>query len=128
MKVLLDSHALLWAVDNPAQLSAAARATLQDPANELLISAASLWEIAIKVGLKKLLLTLPYRDWMNRAFADLALTMLPINVDYADAQIAMPWHHRDPFDRLVIAQALTDGIEIVSADSTFDSYGVRRIW
>jgi PIN domain nuclease of toxin-antitoxin system len=128
MRVLLDSHALLWAVDNPAQLSAAARTALQDPANELLISAGSLWEIAIKVGLRKLILTLPYRDWITRALTDLALTILPITVDYADAQIALPWHHRDPFDRLVIAQALTDGIEVVSADSTFDSYGVRRIW
>jgi PIN domain nuclease of toxin-antitoxin system len=75
-----------------------------------------------------LTLSSPYRDWMNRAIATLGLTIVPITVEYADAQAALPWHHRDPFDRLLIAQALTDGIAIVGADTQFDAYGVTRVW
>ncbi|HKB01798.1 MAG TPA: type II toxin-antitoxin system VapC family toxin [Gemmataceae bacterium] len=128
MRLLVDSHTVIWAVDDPTQLSPAARAALQDPANELLVSAATIWEIAIKVGLGKLVLTLPYRQWMNRAIADLGLTLLPITVAYADAQAGLPRHHGDPFDRLLAAQALTEGISIIGADTAFDPYGVSRIW
>jgi PIN domain nuclease of toxin-antitoxin system len=128
MRLLVDSHALLWAVDDPRQLSSSAATALQDPANELLLSAASVWEIAIKVGLKKLSLNLPYRQWMNQAVTDLDLSILPITVEYAGVQAGLPNHHRDPFDRLIIAQALTAGIPIVSADAAFTLYGVKRLW
>jgi PIN domain nuclease of toxin-antitoxin system len=128
MRPLVDSHTLIWAVDAPGHLSPAAATALQDPANDLLISAATIWEIAIKVGQSKLTLSSPYRDWMNSAIADLGLGILPVTVEYADAQASLPMHHRDPFDRLMIAQALTDGIPIVSSDTTFDLYGVTRLW
>jgi PIN domain nuclease of toxin-antitoxin system len=128
MRLLVDAHSLIWAADDPSRLSPAATAALQDPANELLVSAATVWEIAIKVGLGKLTLSLSYRDWMNRAITDLGLSLLPVTVDYAAAQAALPWHHRDPFDRLLIAQALTEGIPIVSADGQFDAYGIVRVW
>jgi PIN domain nuclease of toxin-antitoxin system len=128
VRLLVDSHTVIWAVDDPSQLSPAATAALQNPANELLVSAATIWEIAIKVGLGKLILTLPYRQWMNRAIADLGLTILPITVEYADVQAGLPRHHGDPFDRLLVAQALTEGISIVGADAAFDSYAVSRIW
>jgi len=81
MKLLVDSHALLWAADQPSQLSAAAAAALRDPANDLVVSAATVWELAIKVGLKKLTLTKPYREWMTQALADLDAVLLPITVD-----------------------------------------------
>jgi PIN domain nuclease of toxin-antitoxin system len=128
MRLLLDSHTLIWAVDDVTQLSNAAAVALQDPANELLFSAATIWEISIKVGLGKLTLALPYRQWMNQAIADLGLSILPITVEYADRQASLPGHHRDPFDRLIIAQALTDGLTIVCADPAFDPYGVARLW
>lgn len=128
MRVLIDSHALIWAVDEPSQLSPVASAALQDPANDRLLSAATVWEIAIKVGLKKLVLVSPFRQWMNQAIGDLALLMLPITVEYADVQAGLPNHHRDPFDRLIIAQALTEGIPVVSSDPAFDAYGVNRWW
>src|SRR5262249_44569311 len=118
-----DSHTLLWAVDDPTHLSPAATAALQDPANELLLSAATVWEIAIKVGLAKLALTLPYLQWMRRAISDLGLVILPITPEYADVQSGLPLHHRDPFDRLIVAQALAEAIAIVSADALFDPYG-----
>ncbi len=128
MRLLIDAHALLWAMDDPAQLSGQAATALQDPANQLLISAGTVWEISIKVGLGKLTLSLPYRRWMDRVFVDLGLSVLPVTVEYADRQAALPHHHRDPFDRLLIAQSLTDSIPIVTADAQFNSYGIVRIW
>jgi PIN domain nuclease of toxin-antitoxin system len=92
------------------------------------LSAGTIWEIGIKVGLGKLSLSLPYRLWMDTAIADLDLELLPITVEYADVQAGLPGHHRDPFDRLLAAQALKDGLPLISADAIFDQYGVRRIW
>jgi PIN domain nuclease of toxin-antitoxin system len=128
VRVLIDSHCVIWAVDDPSRLSAAAVNALQDSANELLLSAATIWEIAIKAGLGRLSLSMPYRQWMERAIADLGLTVVPISVDYADAQAQLPWHHRDPFDRLLAAQAQVENVSLVSGDAMFDRYGVERIW
>ena len=128
MRVLLDSHAVIWAVDDPSKLGPQAVTTLRDPDNDLLLSAGTIWEISIKVGLKKLALSTPYRQWMNKAIADLGLTLLPITVEYADAQAGLPRHHGDPFDRLLAAQAKVEDIALVSADAVFDQYGVDRIW
>lgn len=128
MNLIVDTHVVIWAVDDPTRLSPAATWALEDPANRLLLSAGSLWETAIKVGLNKLVLTMPYALWMTRAVADLELTVLAVTIEYADAQAALPDHHRDPFDRLIVAQALVEGVAIVSADATFDAYGVRRVW
>lgn len=128
MRLLLDSHILLWAVDQPSHLSAAAAVALQDPTNDLLVSAGSIWEIAIKVGLKKLTLSLPYKQWMNAALTDLGAVVFPITVDYAEVLTTLPDHHRDPFDRLLVAQALVERVPIVSADPAFDPYGVSRLW
>jgi len=128
VRLLLDTHTLIWAVDDPSKLSGPATTALQDPANELLLSAATVWELAIKIGQKKLTLSLPYREWMDRAIADLELTLLSITVEYADKQAGLPSHHKDPFDRMIIAQALVDGVPVVCADPAFDVYGVTRIW
>lgn len=128
MRVLLDTHALFWAVDDLAKLSATALAAIQDPANDRLLSAATIWELAIKFGMGKITLSLPYRQWMDKAIADLKLSMLPITVEYAERQAALPNHHKDPFDRLLIAQALVEGTPVVSADAALDAYGVTRLW
>lgn len=128
MRLLLDSQTVLWAVDDPSKLGPQAVAALEDSANELLLSAATIWEIAIKAGLKKLSLSMPYRQWMNRAIADLGLTLLPINVEYADVQAGLPRHHGDPFDRLIAAQTQVEDVPLVSVDAVFDRYGVKRIW
>ena len=128
MRLLVDTHSLIWAMDDPAKLSGAAAAAIQDPANDLLISAATVWELAIKVGQNKIALSFPYRQWMERAIADLELTILPITVEYAELQGSLPPHHKDPFDRLMIAQVLVEGIRIVSVDVAFDPYGVTRLW
>jgi PIN domain nuclease of toxin-antitoxin system len=128
MRVLVDSHVLIWYVDQDSLLSPPAHAAISDPANELLFSAGSLWEIAIKLGLGKLGLSLPFRNWMTTAISDLGLIVLPITIEHADVQAGLPRHHGDPFDRLLVAQALVEKVPLVSADATFDLYGVRRIW
>ena len=128
MRLLVDSNALIRAVDQPALLAPAAKSALEDPSNQLLISAATIWEISIKVGLKKLVLSLPYKEWINQAIADLGMSILPINVEYANAQIELPMHHRDPFDRLIITQAVVEKLPIVSSDQMITQYGVNRIW
>ncbi|HSZ59182.1 MAG TPA: type II toxin-antitoxin system VapC family toxin [Tepidisphaeraceae bacterium] len=128
MRVLLDTHTLIWAVSDPTRLGSAAVAALNEPTNELLTSAGTIWEIAIKVGLNKLTLSLPFRQWVNQAITDLSLSVLPITVNYADVQVGLPFHHRDPFDRLLVAQAIMENVPVVTADSMFDAYGVKRIW
>jgi len=125
---LIDSHSLIWALDDPERLSPTASSFFRDRGNTLVLSTASIWEIAIKVGKGKLPLSLPFRRWMVDALAALDLEVLPITLDHADRQIALPFHHRDPFDRLIAAQALVEGIPLVSADPIFDAYGVTRLW
>ena len=128
MKLLVDAHPLIWAVDDPSKLGTQALPALQHSANDLVLSAGTIWEIAIKVGLGKLTLSMPYREWMNQAIVDLGMTVLPITVETADVQSALPKHHRDPFDRLLVAQAQVENIPLVSADPWFDAYGINRVW
>lgn len=128
MKVLLDTHTLIWTMDATELLGVRAEDVVTDDTSELLISAATLWEVGIKVGLSKLTLSLPFRDWMTIAFADLRLTLLPITLEVADIQSRLPHHHRDPFDRLLVAQALAENVSIISIDDKLDPYGITRIW
>lgn len=93
-----------------------------------MLSAATIWEISIKIGQGRLTLSLPFRQWVAQAVSDLNLTLLPITVEYADRQSRLPAHHKDPFDRLLIAQAMEDNIPLVSLDAVFDQYGVTRLW
>jgi PIN domain nuclease of toxin-antitoxin system len=128
MRFLVDSHTLIWAVDDPTKLSRTAVALLLDPNSVRLLSPASYWEMAIKVALGKLPLTMPYRPWMEKAMADLRLDILPITLDHAERVAALPFHHKDPFDRMLAAQSLADGVPLLSGDVVFDAYGVNRSW
>ena len=128
MRLLLDTHAIIWYVDQDQLLSSSAHSAIDDPGNDILVSAASIWEIAIKVGLGKLTLSNAYLPWMNQALAALGASILPITIEYANVQVALPHHHGDPFDRCMIAQALFESVQIVSVDSAFDAYGVSRLW
>lgn len=128
MRRLIDAHALIWAVDDPSKLGPQGVIELKNPANQLVLSAVTIWELSIKVGLGKLKLSLPFRQWMNKAIADLGLSIVPITVEYADVQAGLPQHHGDPFDRMIVAQATVDGMAIISADPQLDAYGVTRIW
>lgn len=128
MRTLLDTHAMIWYVDQETMLSRVAHGAITDPTHDLLISAASIWELAIKASLGKLSLSLPYRQWVTQALLDLRASLLPITVEYADAQVRLPKHHGDPFDRLLIAQAMVEQIPIISNDPALDRYSVTRIW
>ena len=115
-------------MDDPRQLRPRVEQEVADRRNGILVSAATIWEIAIKVGLGKLQLSLPYLKWMERAFAVLDAQMLPVTVEYAAAQMRLPHHHGDAFDRMLAAQALADRLTLVSVDSVFDLYGASRLW
>jgi PIN domain nuclease of toxin-antitoxin system len=128
MRLLLDTHTLLWFYLADPQLSAAARAAIMDPANEKWVSPASYWEIAIKISTGKYIIAQPFEDFMRNAIDANGFRYLHILPRHTAALVAMRYHHRDPFDRLLIAQAQTEGMTLVSADPIFDAYGVTRLW
>lgn len=109
-------------------LSATAKGLLEDPANRKLVSVASCWEIAIKAGLGKLRLGEPSQSYILNALAATGFELLPIDLVHATGVETLPSHHKDPFDRLLIAQAFYEGMPIVSADGALDAYGVTRPW
>lgn len=128
MTLLLDTHAFLWwCADDPA-LPRVARTAIADPANDCLVSAASAWEIAIKASIGKLALEGQVRRFVPEQMAANGFAPLPVSVTHAARVAQLPFHHRDPFDRLLAAQALEERVAIVSGDPIFRKYGVRRIW
>src|SRR4051794_9704185 len=124
MTLLLDTHTFLWFCQGDTSLSVAAKALIEDPNNRKLVSIASCWEIAIKVGLKKLTLGEPAGVYIPAALARAGFELLPIGLEHATTVETLPPHHKDPFDRLLIAQALVDGLPLVSADAAFDPYPI----
>ncbi|MHB1421664.1 MAG: type II toxin-antitoxin system VapC family toxin [Gemmataceae bacterium] len=128
MKLLLDTHAFLWLVAGSPNLSMRAQATLADPANELYLSVASIWEPAIKTGSKKLILNEPLDRFVGKWAVAYQLALLPIQTSHALAVTGLPDHHRDPFDRILIAQALVEGMTLASADAKFNPYSVPILW
>lgn len=109
-------------------MSADARAAIESPANEKHISPASYWELAIKIGLNKFSLTEPFDVLIPQEIRNNGFLIIPISVEHAANIISLPLHHRDPFDRMLIAQALAESMPVVSKDSQFDAYGVQGIW
>ena len=130
MKLLLDSHSLLWYVLGDSQLSSNATACILDPSNEVFVSIASLWEIAIKVSINKLTLHRPYHEFLDKCFVDYGFALLLIEQKHLIHASSLPYpgNHRDPFDRLLVAQSKEEGMSIVSNDVGLDWYGVSRIW
>jgi PIN domain nuclease of toxin-antitoxin system len=128
MRLLLDTHSFLWYVLNDRRLSANARGLISDPSNQIEVSPASYWEIAIKVCLGKYTLNAPYDDFMQRGITGNGFAIRHIDPQHTSVLTTLPMHHRDPFDRLLIAQAMIENIPIVSGDPAFDAYPVRRFW
>ena len=116
MRVLLDTHALLWFLLDDPQLSLAARLLIENPATEVEVSPASYWEIAIKIAKGKYALPEPYEVFMVRELAHNEFRILPVEIRHTALLTTLASHHRDPFDRLLIAQSLVEGIPIVSVD------------
>jgi PIN domain nuclease of toxin-antitoxin system len=128
VKLLLDTHALLWFLSGSGRLSATARIAIEDMANERFFSVAGAWEIAIKASLGKLDLTVPFEKLVPGELRSNDIELLPITPAHLVAVMALPFHHRDPFDRMYVAQAAAEGATVVSADPALDAYGIPRLW
>lgn len=125
MKLLLDTHIFIWWADQPERLSPAALSALQDETNEIVLSVASVWEMQIKMQLGKLKLSLPLKEIIQNQQETNDLTISPVALPHVLALDALPFHHKDPFDRLLIAQSIAEGFTIVTADSQFSAYSVQ---
>lgn len=124
MKLLLDTHAALWFLSGDQRMGQSPRRHLTNSANQVLLSAAVVWEVAIKRSLGKLVAPDEYLGLLLDAGAQ----PLPVSLDHATAVEQLPWHHRDPFDRMLVAQALVEGASLVSHDAALQPYGVRLVW
>ena len=125
MRLLLDTHALLWALATPARLPARTASAIRDPANAVFVSAASVWEIAIKAALGKLTADL---DEVARTSIEVGFEELPVTLAHARRVRELPARHRDPFDRMLVAQALEEGLTIATRDVVIKEYGVPTHW
>jgi PIN domain nuclease of toxin-antitoxin system len=126
--ILLDTHAFLWFILDDPQLSTHSDRVISDRTNTIAISPASYWEIAIKISIGKYSLPEPYDTFIEREISTNDFCILPILTQHTNTLISLPFHHKDPFDRLLIAQAITKNIPIISNDSMLDKYPVHRIW
>ncbi|MDQ3170404.1 MAG: type II toxin-antitoxin system VapC family toxin [Acidobacteriota bacterium] len=126
MSVLLDTQAFLWWVTDDPKLTPRARRAIV--AQRCLLSIASCWEMAIKTGLGKLDMPRPVDRFLQEQLEVNGFELLPISLEHASAVADLPFHHRDPFDRLIVAQARRDELPIVSSDPIFRRYGVKRVW
>jgi len=128
MRLLLDTHTFIWAATLDERLSEKARTLLLDSGNELFVSTASIWEMAIKASLGKLILRQPLEQTINEQIQINGLQILNIEPAHALAVASLPWHHRDPFDRLLICQSKQERLTILGCDRTMDAYGIKRVW
>lgn len=127
MRLLLDTHTFIWFVTDSPKLSVMVKALIENENNEKLLSIASIWEMAIKHSTGKLSFSSPFKVFIQQQLSFNSIDLLNSSLDHIDV-IAMPLHHRDPFDRLLIAQSIVKQIPILSADSTFDAYFIQRLW
>lgn len=128
MRLLLDTHIFIWYVTDNPKLSATTRALIDEGDNDILLSIVSIWEIAIKQSAGKLCFALPFGVFIEQQLRDNSIELLNINLEYIEVVESLPFHHRDPFDRLIIAQAMVERIPVLSADAIFDAYPIRRLW
>jgi PIN domain nuclease of toxin-antitoxin system len=124
MRLVLDTHVLLWAASDPDRIAVAAREAIADGENEVFVSAISAWEIAIKQAIGKLELARPAEAWVPEVIERSGFEALPVGLQAALRVRSLPFHHRDPFDRLLVAQAIHEGLTIVTHDEIFASYDV----
>jgi len=127
MKILLDTHTFLWFLGGNSELSKQARVLIENPKYEKYISIASFWEIAIKTSLGKLTLDVPFAELKTEVVKN-NFQILPITFEDTLQLSMLPFHHRDPFDRIIISQAKENNLMIVSCDSNFNSYNVNLLW
>lgn len=128
MRYLFDTHTLLWLTTDDIALTKKARTIFLNSENEIYLSMASLWEMAIKISINKLVLKESLEDFTRNHIIDNDIQILKIELPHIYRVERLPFHHRDPFDRLIISQAIEDNLPIISSDEKFDNYSVTRIW
>lgn len=128
MRILLDSHVFLWAAHDESMLSNAARSVIADENAEVYLSAASVWELSIKVSLGRLILNSPLEDILRNQEEVNGVLLLPVLPLHALKVQDLESHHRDPFDTMLVAQCIVEDLTLVSKDATLDAYPIRRHW
>lgn len=128
MKIILDTQVLIWWANDVSNISNRVQSIIFDVNNELLVSLASIWEIQIKVSLGKLSLPRPLPDIIARQIQENQIKIMQIELSHIYTLDLLPLHHRDPFDRIIIAQAMDEKVSIASIDKAFDAYSIERIW
>ena len=128
MKFLIDTHTLLWIVTNDIKLSEKANKLYLNSDNLIFISLASIWEMAIKISIKKLSIKEPLKDFIQGQIKGNDIRILNIEIKHILLLENLPFHHRDPFDRLIISQSMSENIPILSSDKVLDLYPIKRIW
>lgn len=128
MRLLLDTHTFLWFVEDSPKLSVDMRVLLEDDTNDLFLSVGSLWEMGIKVSTGKLAFDAPFEVLLPQLLSLNRMILLDIAVSHILVISSLRFHHKDPFDRLLVAQSLIEQIPIVSIDPTLDAYGITRLW
>ncbi|NET58688.1 MAG: type II toxin-antitoxin system VapC family toxin [Symploca sp. SIO2E6] len=128
MKILIDTHVLIWWSGEPSRLSPWVYNFLSDPKNEPILSLVSIWEMQIKMSLGKLSIKTALPELVNDEIRRNRIILLPIQLSHIYALKDLPPHHRDPFDRLLIAQSMQERLDIISIDDKLDAYGIRRLW
>jgi PIN domain nuclease of toxin-antitoxin system len=128
MRLLLDTHTFIWFVTDDSKLSAIAKAAIEDESNEKWFSIASVWEMAIKHSIGKLKFHLPVCSFVEQQTTLNSIAILPVTIPNLEVVATLPLHHRDPFDRLLIAQTIVENLMIVGSDVAFDAYDIQRLW
>lgn len=128
MDLLLDTHAFLWFIQDDRRLSKTAKSLIEAPSNVRFVSVVSLWEIALKMSVGKLTINGPFAEFILQQLTINQMTLLPIAITHLEKMIELPFHHRDPFDRLLIAQSMNDDLTLLSRDRAFEAYRVQRVW
>lgn len=128
MSYLIDTLTFLWFITDHASLSSHAENLIQQPDNPVYLSVGSIWEMSIKVSLNRLEMPTPFNEFIDSQLIENRIALLPIRTEHTAKLISLPFHHQDPFDRLLVAQALHEGYTLISKDEIFDPYGVDRQW
>lgn len=126
MRQILDTHILIWFVSGDPRISASMRSQIEN--NDNLVSIASIWEMAIKHSIGKLNFQSSFNEFVEQQIIMNGIELLPIRIDHIAVISSLPLHHRDPFDRLLIAQSIVENIPLLSADQIFDAYPIQRLW
>lgn len=124
----MDTHAFLWFIAGDSNLSEQAKTFIEDDSNEKIVSMASMWEMAIKISIGRLKVSEPFESLIPRHIQINGFELLPIQFEHISMVSSLPFHHRDPFDRLLVSQCIVEKCAIISRDIAFDSYQIKRIW